>query len=100
MEAMYYVAFNADYLRYDVMSTRTYQPVHSFENIDLANMKAEQLNDNHHYGLKSLFKYHKEVSNALITGLKGDDANEYNAMRLEAIGRELEKRFAQLKFEV
>ena len=99
MESMFYVAFNGDTIQYDVISSKTYHAVFSSSDKLLAEWKADKLNEKHHYGTKKLFKYHREITDTLSL-YPADEAMAFSIYRLQAISKELEKRFVQLKIDI
>jgi hypothetical protein len=99
MKSPYFVAFNADYMTYDVIKRSDIKVVRTFSDKEAANSHAEHLNDSSNLPTNKLLKYHKEATSKLIKGNLPRDSYNFQVYRLEAIGRELEKRFGQMTID-
>ena len=99
MKTPYFVSFNADYMTYDVIKRSNIRVVRTFSDKEAANSHAERLNDSINLPTNKLLKYHKQATSKLIGGNLPKDSYDFQVYRLEAIGRELEKRFGQIEID-
>lgn len=99
MKTPYFVSFNADYMTYDVIKRSNINVVRSFSDQVAAENLAERLNDNTNLPTNKLLKYHKQATTKLLEGYLPKDSYDFQVYRLEAIGRELEKRFGQMEID-
>lgn len=97
MKSEYFVSFNGDNLSYDVIKRNELRVVRSFQDKTLADYHCQRCNESNNVSTKRLFKYHKQATEKLCGGNLPKDSYEFQVFRLQAIGRELEKRFVQLE---
>jgi hypothetical protein len=97
MKSKYFVSFNGDTLSYDVIKRNELRVVRSFQDKTLADHYCKQCNESNNVSTKRLFKYHRKALKNLRIGNLPKDSYEFQVFRLEAIGRELEKKFVQLE---
>lgn len=97
MKPEYFVSFNADNLSYDVIKRNGLTVVRSFQDKTLADHHCQRCNESNNVSTKRLFKYHKQAVDKLCSGNLPKDSYDFQVFRLQAIGKELEKRFVQLE---